>query len=66
VTEKTIADKLAIKPNTKVWLSDAVHLELDGSIATLLGPRYRRRRLIRDGTGARLNFEKKSSNVRCS
>ena len=36
MTEKTIADKLAIEPNTKVWLSDAVHLELDGSIATLV------------------------------
>lgn len=36
MTEKTIADKLAIEPNTKVWLSDVVHLELDGSIATLV------------------------------
>jgi hypothetical protein len=25
VTENTIADKLAIEPNTKIWLSDAVH-----------------------------------------
>jgi hypothetical protein len=31
VTEKTIADKLAIEPKPKIWLSDAVHLELDGS-----------------------------------
>lgn len=36
MTEKTIADKLAIDPNTKVWLSDVVHLELHGSIATLV------------------------------
>lgn len=36
MTEKTIADKLAIDPNTKVWLSDVVHLELDGSMATLV------------------------------
>lgn len=34
--EKTIADKLAIEPNTKVWLSDVVHLGLDGSIVTLV------------------------------
>jgi hypothetical protein len=33
VTEKTIADEFAIDPNTKVWLSDVVHLELDGSMA---------------------------------
>jgi hypothetical protein len=32
VTENTIADKLATKPNTKVSLSDAVHLELGGLI----------------------------------
>ncbi len=37
MTEKTIGDKLAIQPNPKVWLSDVVHLELDGSIATLVG-----------------------------
>lgn len=36
MTGKTIADKLAIEPNMKVWLSDAVRLELDGSIATLV------------------------------
>ena len=36
MTEKTIADKLAIESNTKVWLLDVVHLELDASIATLV------------------------------
>ena len=36
MTAKTIADKFAIEPNTRVWLSDVVHLELDGSIATLV------------------------------
>ena len=36
MTEKTIADKLAIDPNTEVWRSDTVHLELDGSMATLV------------------------------
>lgn len=41
MTENAIADRLATKPNTKVWLLDAVHLELDGPIAALLGPRYR-------------------------
>lgn len=36
MTEKTIADKLAIDPNTKVSLSDVADLELDGSMATLV------------------------------
>jgi hypothetical protein len=37
VTEKTIADKLAIEPKTKVWLSDAVHLELAGELQRVSG-----------------------------